>query len=98
MISLGFEELYTATPPVSYIERSLGYVSSGLLEKLGFSSTPQAKPKPQGFLTKAIRKGLRLTFVEMFAQIASMAGAGPSMEVVFRKAPESFENRNGLGK
>jgi hypothetical protein len=88
MNELGFEEVCVKTPAVSYIERSAGYVCSSLLEKLGFSPTPQSRPKPRGVLQRIVRKGLRITVIQPIAQIASIAGAGPCVEVVFRK-PEN---------
>jgi SAM-dependent methyltransferase len=88
MTELGFEEVCVKTPPVSYIERSAGYVGSSAMEMLGLSPTPQSKPKPRGLLQRAIRKGLRMTVIQPIAHIASVAGAGPCLEVVFRK-PEN---------
>jgi SAM-dependent methyltransferase len=87
MSELGFEEVCVKTPPISYMERSAGYVCSSLIEKLGFSPTPQAKPKPLSLPAKIARKGLRVGVIKPLARVAAMAGAGPSMEVVFRKAP-----------
>jgi len=86
MSSLGFEELSVTTPRVSYIERSSGYVCSSLLEKLGFRPRAQANPKPISFPRRAVRKGVRVICLAPFAQVASSARKGPSMEVVFRKA------------
>jgi SAM-dependent methyltransferase len=88
MNELGFEEVCVKTPPVSYIERSAGYVCSSVMETIGFSPTPQAKPKPRGILQRMVRKGLRMTVIQPIAHVASVAGAGPCLEVVFRK-PES---------
>jgi len=85
MSDLSFEEVVVKTPPISYIERSVGYVCSDLLEKLGFSPTPQARPEPLPLPLKAVRKGIRMVVIAPIAQIASVAGAGPSMEVVFKK-------------
>ena len=84
---LGFEEIYVATPAISYVERSMNYVCSGLSEKLGFSPTPQAKQKESNVAWRIIRKGLRLSIVRPLARLASAAGGGPSMEGVFRKPP-----------
>ena len=67
----------------------MGYVCSSLIEKLGFSPRPQAKAKRPSLPLKIVRKGLRVVLVTPLAQIASAAGAGPSMEVVFRKALRS---------
>jgi SAM-dependent methyltransferase len=85
MGELGFEEVCVKTPGISYAERSAGYVCSSLLEKAGFSPTPQAKPSRPSIPLRIARKGIRMAVVLPLAQIASLAGAGPSMEVVFRK-------------
>jgi SAM-dependent methyltransferase len=85
LTEVGFEEVYFATPRVSYAERSVGYVYSNIIEKMGFSPTPQAKPKTRSFAWKAVRKGIRVGVLTPLAQLASLAGAGPSMEVAFRK-------------
>jgi SAM-dependent methyltransferase len=87
MTQLGFEEVCVKTPVVSYMERSVGYVCSSLAEKIGFSPSSQAKPKPVSLPLRFVRKGLRVAVFRPFAQLASVAGAGPSMEVVFRKVP-----------
>ena len=85
MTDLGYKELLVRTPRVSYIERSAGYVGSAISEKLGFSPTPQATPKARSFPAKVLRKGIRMSVITPVAQIASWAGAGPSVEVVFQK-------------
>jgi SAM-dependent methyltransferase len=85
MSELGFEEECVKTPPVSYMERSARYVCSSVIEKLGFTPTPQSKPKPLNLPMRAVRKGFRVALVAPLAQIASVAGAGPCVEVVFRK-------------
>jgi SAM-dependent methyltransferase len=86
MTKLGFEEVSVKTPPVSYVERSMRYIGSSIVEKLGGTPTAQARPKPRGLPSRAIRKGLRMAVFLPVARLASLAGAGPSMEVVFRKA------------
>ncbi len=86
MAAEGFEEVYLATPPISYIERSVGYVCSRLIEKVGLVPTPQAKPTATSLVQRALRKGARLSFVAPFARIASWAKSGPSMNVIFRKS------------
>ena len=82
---LGFEEVVVKTPAISYIERSAGYVASGVMEKMGFTPTAQATPQPLGFPEKVVRKGFRVAAIRPFAHVASWADAGPSLEVVFRK-------------
>lgn len=86
MTKLGFEEVCVKTPRVSYVERSAGYVGSSIMKTVGLTPTAQATPKPRSLPWKVIRRGIRLTVLAPLAQIASVAGAGPSMEVVFRKA------------
>ncbi|MGA6980000.1 MAG: methyltransferase domain-containing protein [Candidatus Sulfotelmatobacter sp.] len=84
MKELDFEEACVKTPAVSYYERSIDYVRSGLIEKVGGSPAPQAKPKPLGIMRKAARKGIRIAASPLICTIA-WAGAGPCLEVVFRK-------------
>jgi SAM-dependent methyltransferase len=86
MTELGFEEVSVGTPKVSYLERSTGYVCSSVLEKLGFEATPQSRPKPRSLPMKVASKGFRVAVAAPLAQLASVAGEGPCMEVVFRKA------------
>jgi hypothetical protein len=74
------------TPRASYLERSAGYVGSSVMTTMGMAATPQSRPKPRSLPWKIVRKGIRLTVIAPLAQVAAMAGAGPSMEVVFRKA------------
>ncbi|HEY2423617.1 MAG TPA: class I SAM-dependent methyltransferase [Chthoniobacterales bacterium] len=93
MEELGFEEVLIRTPRASYAERSFGYLFSSLLQKYGFSATPQAKPSPRTFLERLARKGMRVTILNPIAWIASLAGAGPSMEVAFRKPSENHSTR-----
>ena len=88
MTSVGFEKVLIATPAVSYVERSMGYVCSSALEKIGGSPTPQSRPKQRSIPWRTVRKGIRLTVFKPAALIGSAAGVGPSLEVVFRK-PET---------
>ena len=87
MGKIGFEEVCVKTPRISYVERSANYVSSSLIKTVGFSPTPQAKPQHPSLPWKVVRKGLRATLIAPLALLASVAGAGPSLEVVFRRAP-----------
>lgn len=89
MNQLGFEEVLVKTPPVSYMERSTDYVRSSVMEQMGYVPTPQAKPTTPTLSWKVARKGLRVGIVKPLAQIASLAGAGPCMEVVFRKPSDA---------
>ncbi len=89
MAVVGFEEVSVVTPRISYIETSAAYVHSRMIERMGFSPTPQAKPRPRTLVRRAVRKGINLVSIAPFAQVASWAGAGPSMEVIFRKPLKS---------
>ncbi len=88
MTSVGFEKVLIATPAVSYVERSMGYVCSSALETIGGSPTPQSRPKQRSIPWRTVRKAIRLTVFKPAALIGSAAGVGPSLEVVFRK-PET---------
>lgn len=85
MKSLGFEQAVLVTPATTYVERSANYVSSALWSTLGFHPVSQAEAKADGLLWKAIRKGLRITLVAPFAQVASRSQAGGSILAVFCK-------------
>lgn len=85
MNRIGFEEVCVKTPRVSYMQRSAGYLFSSALENLGLHPAPQARPKPRSFFRKAFDKTTRWALAAPFAQIASLAGTGPSIEAVFRK-------------
>jgi len=85
MNSIGFEKVVLKTPPISYVERSLGYLFSSMLEKIGVTPIPQSKPVQHSVPFRAIRKGVRLTVFQPLAYAGSLAGLGPSLEVMFRK-------------
>jgi SAM-dependent methyltransferase len=94
MTELGFEEVCVKTPRASYLQRSAGYVLSTLLEKVGSVPEPQASPSPRSIPRRAFNKAMRLAIAAPFAQIASLADAGPSLEVVFRKPIESAASQD----
>lgn len=91
MTSLGFEEVLLKTPPVSYAERSLGYVSSTVVAKFGGDPLPQATPTHRNVIYRTLRKGFRLAALRPAARLASIAGAGPCMEVAFKKPAGNHE-------
>lgn len=90
MNQLGFEEVCVKTPPVSYMERSANYVWSSALQQVGYTPTPQAKPKATTLPRRVVRKGFRVAVIAPLARVASLAGAGPCMEVVFSKPVEAL--------
>jgi SAM-dependent methyltransferase len=85
MTSLGFQELSLITPRTTYVEDSANYICSEIAEKMGMSPIPMAKRGPRSIPFRLVRKALRLSMVAPFAEIASLAGAGASMEAVFMK-------------
>jgi SAM-dependent methyltransferase len=89
MRSVGLEEVRVGTPLVSYVERSVGYLCTAFIQRLGFGATPQSVRRPRSLLWRMARKAMRLGFVLPFALAASLAGAGPSIEGVFRKRTQS---------
>jgi 2-polyprenyl-3-methyl-5-hydroxy-6-metoxy-1,4-benzoquinol methylase len=85
MVALGFQEVYIRTPSTTYVERSIGYLRSALVQSLGFSPTSQAKETQRSLPWRAARKALRLTLVSAFGRMASGASRGGSMEAIFKK-------------
>lgn len=85
MTNVGFEKVLVKTPPISYVERSIGYLCSTAMETVGLSPTPQSRPKARSIPWRVIRKGIRLTVFTPAARIGSLAGVGPSLEVMFQK-------------
>jgi 2-polyprenyl-3-methyl-5-hydroxy-6-metoxy-1,4-benzoquinol methylase len=96
MASLGFEEVSLITPPTSYIEHSAAYIRSEIIKTVGGSPVPMSKRGPRSLPWRAVRKGLQLSLVVPFSQVASMAGAGPSIEAVFRKRGSNPEKTSGV--
>jgi SAM-dependent methyltransferase len=85
MGSLGFIEKYLATN-TCYVERSMGYVGSRMVERLGLSPTPASKVRRPRLAWRAVRKLLRVTLVSPFSRVAAAAGAGGSIEAIFAKS------------
>jgi SAM-dependent methyltransferase len=96
LTSLGFQEISLFTPPTAYVEDSASYICSGVLQKIGISPLPMSKRGPRSIPFRAVRKALRLSLVVPYSQIASMAGAGPSMEAVFRKPASHADHATGV--
>ncbi len=84
LTSLEFTERHLETN-TSYAERSAGYVTAALLGGAGFQPPPPSAPRTPGIAWRGVRKLLRLTLVRPFSAVASLAGAGASMEIVFSK-------------
>jgi SAM-dependent methyltransferase len=81
----GFKEESLTTPVCTYVEHSTNYVLDDVFAKLGVARAPLVDRKLPTFFWRIIRKGLRLTALSFVAEVASVCGAGPSIEAVFRK-------------
>jgi hypothetical protein len=84
MLSLGFQEVFLSTS-VTYVERSVGYLSTEALKRTGFSPAPPAKAGQGSVPWRALRKLIRLTLLNPAGHIAGIAGAGANIEAIFRK-------------
>src|SRR5215467_4091579 len=84
----GFCELLCSTPPASYAENSLYYLWGELLKRFSRKPLPLSQAQPPGPIAGLLRKGLRFALRNPYRAAASWAGAGPALEMVFRK-PES---------
>lgn len=85
MNSFGFEAVFVETQPTNYMERSVDYLRSALLQRLGVSPISQAQRHRASIPSRAFRKAMRLSLFNPFGHVASVAGRGASMEAVFRK-------------
>ncbi len=85
MARAGLEEVSITTTPVTYVARSFGYVYAALLATAGIDPTSQARAEAPGFAWRAIRKGLNAALITPAGYLASWAGAGASIDAVFRK-------------
>jgi len=83
--TLGFQEMILTTPFTTYIEDSVSYLCSRAIERIGITPIPMSKRGPRSIPMRLVRKALQLSLVNPFTHIACAAGAGPSMEAVFRK-------------
>jgi SAM-dependent methyltransferase len=97
MPTLGFQEVALNTPRASYIERSLGYVGSRVLQTFGFNPAPQSSFQHRSIPSRVARKAMRLAIIAPISAIASAAGRGPSMEIVF-SAKQHLETFREQGK
>jgi 2-polyprenyl-3-methyl-5-hydroxy-6-metoxy-1,4-benzoquinol methylase len=89
MVTLGFEQVVLSTSEISYVERSMGYVCSKVMENAGFAQVSAAQGKQQSIPWRAVRKAMRITLVRPAGHLASLAGAGASLEAIFRKPASS---------
>jgi SAM-dependent methyltransferase len=83
--SVGFREEFLTTPNVNYVGYSNRYICAEILSKLGISRPPLAAGGVSSLPWRAVRKATRLTALSFWGASASLAGAGPSIEAIFRK-------------
>jgi 2-polyprenyl-3-methyl-5-hydroxy-6-metoxy-1,4-benzoquinol methylase len=88
LTKLGFQEVMLSTS-TTYVERSMGYVASRIVEKAGGTPVPASKAEPSGFAFRAARKLVRVGLVQPFGKIASLGGAAANIEAVFTKPTAS---------
>jgi 2-polyprenyl-3-methyl-5-hydroxy-6-metoxy-1,4-benzoquinol methylase len=93
-----FEEVSLATRSTAYVEYSLSYVCSKLLELVGITPTPISEARDSSLLWRAIRKLLHLAVAAPFGHLASAARSGASLQAVFRKGacPDHIGGNGGL--
>jgi SAM-dependent methyltransferase len=85
----GLKELLCSTPPASYSENSLYYLWGELLKGSSRKPKPLSEAREPGQGGKLLRQALRLTLRNPFRRMASWAGSGPALEMVFEKPPAS---------
>jgi len=96
MRSTGMEEL-SLTAKGTYIEPSVAYLRTRLVERLGFTPVPLVAAPEPGIAWKAVRKCIRALVLEPFGGIAGMAGAGACLDALFRKpGPSGTPGRAGF--
>jgi 2-polyprenyl-3-methyl-5-hydroxy-6-metoxy-1,4-benzoquinol methylase len=95
MLSLGFQEVSLSTSEVTYVERSVGYLSTEALKRTGFSPDSPAKAGQGSIPWRALRKLIRLTLLNPFGHVASMAGGGANIEAIFRKGSTAGSRMQG---
>lgn len=85
MTSVGLREISIKTWPTTYVEQSLDYLRSALLQKLGISPSPSANEGQRGIPQRAMRKLLRVCLMNPSGRIAAAVGEGASMEAILTK-------------
>jgi SAM-dependent methyltransferase len=84
-LTAGYREVYLATPPATYVERSVRYLFDEALRTCGISRVSSATAGTPPVAWRALRKVNRVTVLEAFRRIAAACGRGPNLEGVFQK-------------
>jgi 2-polyprenyl-3-methyl-5-hydroxy-6-metoxy-1,4-benzoquinol methylase len=95
MKSLGFSEISIVTPQTSYVEHSVGYIASSVVQAVGGTPVPMATSRKRSIPFRAARKAFRLSLVDPFSHMASWAGAGGSIEAIFERGSSSLQGSRG---
>jgi len=83
--SVGLREVSLVAERNPAFERSIGYVYEDLLRKAGISRPSLAAAPQPGIPWRVVRKVLRLTVLQAFGRLESLAGDGESLHAVFTK-------------
>ncbi len=95
MSKVGFEEVEIQTPRVTYVERTFGYLASPQVSRSEWLSRRRAKWNGSNIAWRIIRKAIRMAIEAPLSELASLAGAGPCLELVFTK-PSPWRPSNQL--
>lgn len=82
---VGLEVVSLTTNREMFIEQSARYVFDEMARKIGWSRSPLAESPAPGIPWRVARKMFRLTLLPVLTGLASLAGDGESMHVVFEK-------------
>jgi 2-polyprenyl-3-methyl-5-hydroxy-6-metoxy-1,4-benzoquinol methylase len=83
--SMGLEEVSMKAGRELFIEKSIYYMASEGLKKVGITRPPLSRAKEASFLRKVVRKMYRLTVQPVLTAAIGFAGDGESIHAVFRK-------------
>jgi hypothetical protein len=84
--SVGLEEVSMMAGRELFIEKSLYYINSELLAKVGITRRPLSKIEEASFPWKVVRKMYRFAVQPLFTAAIGLAGDGESIHAVFRKS------------
>jgi SAM-dependent methyltransferase len=81
----GLEIVSLTTNREVFIEQSVRYVFDDVCAKVGIPRLPLAESPAPGMPWRALRKAFRLTILPLLTGLATLAGDGESIHVVFEK-------------
>lgn len=83
--AIGFELVSISTHREVFIEKSVRYIIDDLLRKIGIVRKPLSQIENLNIVFRAIRKVFRITILPLLTGLASFAGDGESIHIVFKK-------------